>query len=123
MKSMLSAGLAGVAMAAGPKWTELTAEYSYERWLADFAPRYPGTPEAFRENLGQILVHNADDSLGWKAGVNQFTGLVRGAAVRVPALLGPRHPAVTAVTDRPPPPPFRRRAPSLAASPAATTRA
>lgn len=77
MKSIIAAGLAGLAMGAAPTHTELTADYSYAQWLADFAPRHQGTEEAFRSNLARILAHNADSSQTWKAGVNQWTGLTR----------------------------------------------
>lgn len=73
MKSILAAGLAGMAMAKAPKYFELTAEYSYSQWVEDFSPTFPGTEEAFQANLKQIMAHNADSSKTWKAGVNQVS--------------------------------------------------
>ena len=30
-----------------------------QAWLADFAPRHPGTKEAFEANIRRIIAHNA----------------------------------------------------------------
>lgn len=76
IRSMSSGGWqqVGITLCAALSGCALPTR-TLQAWLSDFAPRHPGTKEAFAENLARIIAHNADATATWKAGVNQWTGL------------------------------------------------
>jgi hypothetical protein len=58
---------------ARPAWHQLSTEYSFEQYMADFGKSY-GCPKEraareaeFTHNLMAVLKHNADPTKTWKA--------------------------------------------------------
>jgi cathepsin L len=74
-----AAALATVAAARVPKWHELTAEYSYEQYLADFGKPTPKKGERvhreklFRTKLAEVMAHNAQPGVKWRKGINHMS--------------------------------------------------
>ena len=97
--SVFLAACVGGALAAPPKGHEVTLDYEYDQFLADFhkavVPKERERRERkFRENLAKIVAHNSKRDKGYVMGVNRFTdedppkGLHRG--VRATRLAAPR---------------------------------
>lgn len=69
----VAAALAGTAAAARPLWSQLSSDYTFDAYIADFGRTYAvGSEEyavrkgIFEANLARILAHNADSSKTWK---------------------------------------------------------
>lgn len=81
LRALLFASFLAAAAAARPSWRELSAEYDFETYLADFGKDYGDPLEharrraLFQRNLGQILLHNARPDATYRKGVNAFTDL------------------------------------------------
>lgn len=70
--------LAVCTVAARPKWHQLTADYSYEQYVADFHKSYTQNEFLmrkiiFNEKLAHILDFNANSGASYKKGVNHLT--------------------------------------------------
>ena len=62
---------------SGPRWHQLSLDYTHDHYCRDFAKRYSATEKVKREaefnrRLRSILMHNADTSVSYKRGINQF---------------------------------------------------
>ncbi|KAA0160686.1 hypothetical protein FNF28_05385 [Cafeteria roenbergensis] len=83
MRTYLALIAAAVALlgadAARPKWSELSENYSYEQYLADFGKAAPARSEydarkaRFEAQLAATLRHNADKTASWKRGINHMS--------------------------------------------------
>jgi len=79
LRATALAALAAAAGAAAPRWHELSSEYTFEAFLADFGKTYASAEEhrfrelVFERNLRAILRHNADPASAWKKGVNSLS--------------------------------------------------
>jgi cathepsin L len=71
--------LAAVAAGAAPKWHQLTADYSFAQYKADFGKAYATDAEhamraqLFAAALKAALAHNADKTASFKKGVNELS--------------------------------------------------
>ena len=63
------------------RWHDLTAEYTFEQYCAEFGKQYVSVEERvarearFTAQLATIRAHNAEAGRAWKMGVNVFTDL------------------------------------------------
>jgi len=71
--------VAAAAVAAPPKWHQLSSSYSYEQYLVDYgkqAPRggdYLARKSLFEGRLAEAMTHNANPAATWKRGINHMS--------------------------------------------------
>lgn len=70
--------LALITLAAATKWFQLTRDYDFETYKAEFGKSYEADEEQirrsiFERNLNKILTHNGDPSASYRLGVNGMT--------------------------------------------------